>query len=258
MNAITRIQKGNPLIHCITNIVVANFQANGLLAIGASPVMADAIEEVDEMTGIASGLLINIGTLNARSVEAMIRAGKRANQVGIPVVLDPVGVGATSYRLNTVRDLLAEVSIQVLRCNVGELAAIANKPWEAKGVDSGQGDLDVVNTARVVAKEYNCIVAVSGEIDIVTDGERVVEINGGDARMPLVTGSGCLLSAVCCSAVATAEGDDFKAVVEVLQFYKRIGEYAGRNSIGVGDFAVHILNGLELLSRREEVEWYKW
>ncbi|TQR20847.1 hydroxyethylthiazole kinase [Psychrobacillus vulpis] len=257
MNTITRIRKGNPLIHCITNIVVANFKANGLLAVGASPVMADAIEEVEEMTGIASGLLINIGTLHARSVEAMKLAGKRANQVGIPLVLDPVGAGATSYRLNTVREILEEVNIQVLRCNVGELAAIANSPWEAKGVDSGKGELDVVFTAQEVAKKYNCIVAVSGEVDIVTDGKQVEEIIGGDARMPLVTGSGCLLSALCCSAVATTEKDDFQAVVDVMHFYKRIGEYAGRNSIGAGDFAVHILNGLDLLSKREEVEWSK-
>lgn len=257
MNTITRIRKGNPLIHCITNIVVANFQANGLLAIGASPVMADAVEEVSEMTGIASGLLINIGTLHAQSVESMKLAGKRANQLGIPVVLDPVGVGATFYRLNTVRKLLDEVSIQVLRCNVGELAAIANKPWEAKGVDSGQGEIDVVNTAREVAKTYNCIVSVSGEVDIVTDGERVVEIKGGDARMSLVTGSGCLLSAVCCSAVAVAEVDDFQAIVEVMHFYKRVGEYAGGNATGIGDFAVHLLNGLDSLSREVDVKWSK-
>lgn len=126
------IRQQQPLIHCITNYVVANFQANGLLALGASPVMADDSHEVEEMVAIAEALLINIGTLNDRTKEAMLLAGKKANTLGIPVILDPVGAGATVYRKETVHQLLTDIQFAVIRCNKGELAALVNVEWQQK------------------------------------------------------------------------------------------------------------------------------
>lgn len=248
MSTLHHIRDNNPLIHCITNYVTANFVANGLLAIGASPVMADAIEEINEMTAMASGLLLNIGTLNSRTVQSMLAAGKRANAKKIPVVLDPVGVGATSYRKETVRSLLDEVSVAVIRGNAGELAAIADVPWEAKGVDSGTGYVDIVSLAKSAAIKYGCVVAVTGAVDVVTDGVRHIEIAGGDARMPNITGSGCLLSALCCAGAAVVSGGSYyTAVAEVMAFYKRVGEYAGERSAAIGNFGVEVLNGIQQL-----------
>lgn len=248
MKYLNRIQQKQPLIHCMTNYVVANFQANGLLAIGASPVMADSKDEVQEMTGLASGLLLNIGTLNQRTVEAMLLAGKQANSMDIPVVLDPVGAGATTFRKQTTLKMLRELNITLLRCNGGELAAIAGKEWTTKGVDSGYGEGDLKNIAEEIANRYQCLVAVTGKEDILTDGNRTIAIPGGDAHMTCITGSGCLLSALCCAFLSVAENEFFEAVSEGLTFYKRVGEYAGRQADNLGGFAVEIINGITVLS----------
>ena len=168
-NLLAKLRVEQPLIHCITNIVVANFQANGLLALGASPVMADAIEEAAEIAAVSSATVLNIGTLKRDTVEAIVLAGKSAVKHGSPVVLDPVGAGATTFRKESVQRILNEVDVTLIRCNAGELAAIAGVDWQAKGVDAGQGDADIEEIAKNVAVKYNCLVAVSGTIDIVTD-----------------------------------------------------------------------------------------
>ncbi|UOO88360.1 hydroxyethylthiazole kinase [Vitreoscilla massiliensis] len=245
--SLNHIRRHAPLVHCISNIVVANFKANGLLAIGASPVMADAPEEVAQMVAIAGALSINMGTLNSESVKAMLAAGKAANALGTPVVFDPVGAGATEFRRQTVRELMREVKHTVLRCNVGELAAVAEVPWQQKGVDSGDGDLAVVEVAKQVAQRYGVVVAVTGETDIVTDGERVSEISGGSALTPLVTGTGCLLSAVVAAGLVGSD-DAYTATVAVLQDYKRVAEIAAAQSTQVGDFQIGFLNALQQVS----------
>lgn len=244
------IRKKQPLVHCITNYVVSNVTANGLLAIGASPVMADEVNEVEEMVSIANGLLLNIGTLNERTLNAMIVAGKKANEKNIPVVLDPVGVGATSYRKEAVEQIIHEVRIDVLRCNIGELAAIANVPWTAKGVDSGEGIMDIASIAKNTAKQLNCIVVVTGAIDYVTDGVSSYQIGGGDERATQITGAGCLLSAICAGALAL-EGNKLENIEHVLKDYKKVGEYASKAS-HMGSFQVEFLNGLDVISRGEQ------
>ena len=133
-----RVREKNPLIHNITNIVVANFSANGLLALGASPVMADAVEEVSDMAQVSNAVVLNMGTLNRETVEAMMVAGKSANQYGIPVILDPVGVGATSYRTEVAKRLLQEVKFAIIRGNAAEIANLIGEKWEIKGVDAGK------------------------------------------------------------------------------------------------------------------------
>lgn len=143
-----KVREKGPLVHNITNIVVANDSANGLLAIGASPIMASAKEEMAELAKMADVLVINIGTLDGELVEAMKIAGRAANVAGTPVVLDPVGVGATSYRRKVVQELLSEIKFAAIRGNAGELAAIAGEVWEAKGVDAGVGSADVLTIAE--------------------------------------------------------------------------------------------------------------
>ncbi|MFB1083407.1 hydroxyethylthiazole kinase [Jeotgalibacillus sp. JSM ZJ347] len=239
---IKQLREKKPLVHCITNYVVANFQANGMLALGASPVMGDELEEVEELTSIADALSLNIGTLNKRSVESMIHAGRAANKTGIPVVLDPVGAGATSYRLSAIDEILKGVKITALRCNAGELAAIMRRDWSAKGVDAGEGDADLTSIALEAARTYNLIIAVTGAVDIVTDGEVVHEIQAGRQIMSSVTGMGCLLSSVTAAFLTVEQSVD--AVAEAVQFYGEAGEKAAAVSYRPGSFKTAFLDAV--------------
>ncbi|CAM3696724.1 hydroxyethylthiazole kinase [Marinicrinis lubricantis] len=245
-----QIRKQNPLIHCITNYVVANFQANGLLAIGASPVMADGEDEVESMVQLASALSINIGTLNSNTFAAMMKAGVRAGELNIPVVLDPVGAGATDYRKETVFALLDKVKFTVVRCNIGELAAIAKEDWQQKGVDSGDGSLDVPSAAKQAARQYNCIFIVTGEQDFITDGTEERWIRGGHKQMTEVTGTGCLLSAMCAAVIALG-GNHFENLSALLSCYKQIAEAAYLRASGLGAFQSAVLDELHARSQGE-------
>ncbi|PSL36398.1 hydroxyethylthiazole kinase [Planomicrobium soli] len=258
---IDELRKRKPVVHCITNHVVSNFQANGLLAIGASPIMGEAPEEAAELASLAGALSLNIGTLNAMSLQSMLIAGKAANEQNIPVVLDPVGVGATRFRKDAVTKILNEVTIAVLRCNAGELAAIAGADWQSKGVDAGEGRADVDELARQVAAQLGMIVAVTGSVDIVTDGERFAEIPFGDAVMTSVTGTGCLLSAVVAAFLAIKPEDAFSATVVAMQYYAIAGERASAGAKLPGTFQTAFLDELnqfeqseidKMLKRKEE------
>ena len=238
------INERKPLVHCMTNTVVANFTANGLLAIGASPVMADAIDEMDEMVALADCLLINIGTLNVRTVTAMKRAVKNANAKGIPVVLDPVGAGATSYRLETARYFLEHARVTLLRCNAGELAAIAGVNWQARGVDSGEGDASIDVLAKEVAARYRCLVIVTGEQDVLTGGEQLAYARGGHVNVTKITGTGCLLSAICAAMLASST-DPLHDLQQLLTEYKQAAENA---FAPIGTFQLQFLNELERIA----------
>lgn len=252
MELIQRLRIEQPLVHCITNFVVANFQANGLLAMGVSPVMADAIEEAEDIAKIASCSILNIGTLKQQTVDAMILAGNSARAAGNPVVLDPVGAGATPFRKASVLRVLNEVDVTLIRCNAGELAAIADVPWNAKGVDAGEGNADIEYIAKKVALDYNCLVAVSGKEDFITDGHDSLTIVGGHPTMTLITGMGCLLSSVVGAFLAVGNERPLEAAADALSFYKRAGEAAANASRGPGDFAVNFLNILHTLDRENQ------
>lgn len=230
-----------PLVHCITNYVVANFTANGLLAIGASPVMADAIEEAAEMASHAQALLLNIGTLNERTIRSMIAAGQSANKHQVPVVIDPVGAGATNFRSQTTRALLQQLKVSLIRCNSGELASIAGVSWQSKGVDSGSGEGDVAQIAKSIANKFQCFVIVTGKQDVLTDGERIEQIVGGHEKITRVTGSGCLLSAICAAMLASSN-DPFEDLKSLLSEYKQVSELSYAS---IGTFQQNLLNQLE-------------
>ncbi|MET3574291.1 hydroxyethylthiazole kinase [Bhargavaea ullalensis] len=242
-----RVRAQRPLVHCITNIVVANFQANGLLALGASPVMADSPEEVGEMARAASCTVLNIGTLHSDSLHSMELAGKAAAGAGRPVVLDPVGAGATSFRREAVRRILGNLDVTLIRCNAGELAAIAAEDWQASGVDAGSGKMDVRAVAERTAREHGCLVAVTGKVDYVTDGMKTFRIEGGHELLSRVTGTGCLLSAVCGAFIAAAGDSKLEAVAEALKFYKTAGELAAAGVQGPGTFGTAFIDQLYLL-----------
>ena len=238
---LSKIREQNPLIHNITNIVAANFSANGLLALGAAPLMSANIEEMVEGPKISQALVINIGTLIGKEREAMLLAGKTANSIGIPVVLDPVGVGATRYRQETVH--------QLMRGNAGELATIAGEDWQAKGVDAGQGKTNLQEVAQRVAQRYNCTVLISGEVDIISNGKQTAIIHNGTPLFPKVTASGCLLSAVCAAFLAVDEGKHFSATIEACAAYTIAGEIAAKNlTTQVGQFQIRLLDELSALT----------
>lgn len=243
---LSKIKQTAPLIHCITNYVAANFSANGLLAVGASPIMADEIKEVTEVVSSAEGLLINIGTINDCTMKSMLVAGMKANELDIPVVLDPVGAGATDYRKEAVLRLLKEIKFKLIRCNAGELAAIAGEEWKVKGVDSGEGILHPSTIAQKVALKYECLVVVTGETDYVTNGEIEYTINGGNETATHITGTGCLLSAICTASLASSnKEDDLEVLAATLKDYKHAAELCTDKA---GSFAVEFMNNLQKIA----------
>jgi len=198
-----QVRRTRPLVHNITNYVTVNDCANILLACGGSPIMADEAEEAAEITSVCGGLNINIGTLNKRTVSAMLIAGRRANELGHPVVLDPVGVGASKLRTETALELLKQIRFAAIRGNMSEVKTLANGSGTTQGVDADVADsVDEGNLAEAVAfaasyaRKIGSIVAITGAIDIVTDGERTYCVRNGNPLMSLVTGTGCQLSAM--------------------------------------------------------------
>ena len=244
--SLARLRELKPLVHQITNYVVMNETANATLALGALPVMAHAPEEVEEMAGFAGALVLNIGTLSSHWVEAMLIAGRAANARGVPVVLDPVGAGATSYRTETSRRILGEVDVAVLRGNAGEIAALVGVEAEMRGVESIGGVSDVAALAREAARTLGVVASVTGPVDHVSDGERSAAIANGDPMLATITGTGCMSSAVTGCFAAVAESP-FDAAVEALVAFGVAGEDAARDAKGPGSFHVNLYDALAAL-----------
>jgi hydroxyethylthiazole kinase len=240
------LRERKPLVHQITNYVVMNETANATLALGALPVMAHAREEVEEMVGLAGALVINIGTLSPAWVEAMVAAGRAANARGIPVVLDPVGAGATRYRTETAKRILTEVDVAVLRGNAGEVATLLGVAAEVRGVESIGAGGDPGDLARDAARALAVVASVTGPIDHVSDGERVTKVANGDAMLATVTGTGCMSSAVTGCFVAVA-ASPFDAAVEALVAFGVAGEDAARDAKGPGTFHANLYDALAAL-----------
>jgi len=240
------LRERKPLVHQITNYVVMNETANATLALGALPVMAHAREEVEEMVGLADALVINIGTLSPPWVEAMIAAGRAANARGVPVVVDPVGAGATGYRTETAKRILTEVDVAVLRGNAGEVATLLGVSAEVRGVESIGAGGEPAELARDAARALAVVASVTGPVDHVSDGERVAKVANGDAMLATVTGTGCMSSAVtgCFLAVAASP---FDAAVEALVAFGVAGEDAARDAKGPGTFHANLYDALAAL-----------
>lgn len=237
------IREKHPLIHNITNYVVMNNTANALLAIGASPVMAHALEEMEEMTSIASALVLNIGTLSPSWVEAMAAAGKVAARRSIPIILDPVGAGATSYRTGVALSLLKEVKPSIIRGNGSEISSLLNASAKTNGVDSTLSSASVIDVARELACEYGVVVSVSGSSDFITDGKQVIEVKNGHPLMAKVTGLGCTASSLT-GAFAAIQPDYFSAAVHAMITMGIAGEKAAARAKGPGSLQLEFLDAL--------------
>jgi hydroxyethylthiazole kinase len=240
---IQRIREEAPLIHNITNYVVMNTTANALLAIGASPVMAHAVEEVEEMSGLARALVVNIGTLSMPWIEAMIKAGKEANRRKVPVVLDPVGSGATQFRTITAQKLLLEIHPAIIRGNASEIQSLLRSGPGTKGVDSRHLPDEVLDDARELSRAAGCVVSVSGPVDMIVEGNSVVRVANGHPMMSRVTGMGCTASAIT-GAFAAVNLSPFEATAYAMAVMGIAGEIAAERSAGPGSFQLNLLDAL--------------
>jgi hydroxyethylthiazole kinase len=240
---LVRIREEKPLIHNITNYVVMNFTANTLLAMGASPVMAHAPNEVEEMVSLARALVINIGTLSDPGIDAMLLAGKKANAKGLPIVFDPVGSGATSLRTGTTRRIVQDLKLAIIRGNASEILSIGSSGTVTKGVDSLHDVDQVAEMAKATARQTGAVVAVTGKVDLITDGTRVIRCRNGHALMGHVTGMGCAATATI-AAFAAVTPDAMEAAAAGLAFFGLAGEMAAATAQAPGSFMIALIDSL--------------
>lgn len=237
------VREKSPLIHNITNYVVMNNTANALLAIGASPVMAHSIDEVVEMAGIASALVLNIGTLDAEWVESMLLAGKTASEKNIPIVFDPVGAGATSYRTKVCKQIIEECKPSIIRGNASEILALCHANSQTKGVDSTASSDSALDSAKALALLTRSVVVISGPTDYITDGIEVNTVENGNPMMARVTGMGCTSTAVV-AAFAAINTNLMEAATHGMAVMSIAGEIAAFRSPGTGSLQVNFLDEL--------------
>jgi hydroxyethylthiazole kinase len=237
------LRERRPLVHQITNYVVMNETANATLALGALPVMAHAPQEVEEMAVAAGALVLNIGTLSDSWVEAMLLGGRAANGAGVPIVLDPVGAGATRYRTATARRLLDELEIAVLRGNAAEIATLAGREAEIRGVES-VGAAAGPELARAAAKALGCVASVTGPVDHVSNGEREYAVANGHELLGTVTGTGCMATAITGCFLAVRKDEPLEAATEALVAFGVAAEDAAVNVHGPGTFHAALYDAL--------------
>jgi hydroxyethylthiazole kinase len=242
--SLRELRARKPLIHQITNYVVMNETANATLALGALPVMAHAREEVEEMVGLASALVLNIGTLSEHWIDAMLLAGRAANERGVPVVLDPVGAGATRYRTDTAKRLLDELRIAVVRGNAGEVATLVGVDAEVRGVESIGEAADPGELARAAARELGVAAAVTGPVDHVSDGDQIVGVANGHELLGAVSGTGCMATAITGCFLAVKRDAPLEAAAEALVAFGVGGEDAARTARGPGTFHAGLYDAL--------------
>lgn len=253
-HALDNVRATMPLVHNITNYVTVNDCANALLAIGASPIMSDEPNDVGDIASICGGLTLNIGTLNLRSVEGMFVAGETASKLGHPIVLDPVGAGASALRTRTAGDLLDKLAVSVIRGNMSEVKALAGGASTTRGVDVCPDDAvteDNLTASAVFARDFaaktGAVVAITGAIDIVADAERAYAIRNGSPLMGRITGAGCMLSCLCTAYAVANPVAPLDAMVAAVAGMGLAGQIAqGRMSgyDGNGSFRTYLLDAL--------------
>ena len=247
-SALRDLRERRPLVHQITNYVVMNETANATLALGALPVMAHAPEEVEELASIAGALVLNIGTLSRHWVDAMLLAGKAANAAGVPIVLDPVGVGATTLRTETAKRILSEVDVAILRGNSAEVAALAGIEAEIRGVEAIGAEAGNAAIARAAAERLGIVASVTGPVDHVADGSRALAVRNGDPLLATITGSGCMSTALTGCFAAVRRDAPLDAAAYALAALGVAGEDAARTAKGPGTFHAGLYDALYALT----------
>ncbi len=248
--SLDKVRQNSPLVHCITNYVAMNFNANALLAIGASPVMSHAKEEMADMTAIASSLVLNIGTLDEQWVEGIFAAGHSMSLIGRPIVLDPVGSGATPYRTNICRRIIAECKPTIIRGNGSEIMSLVDAEVLSKGVDSSVSSDLALEAAKVLAKNSGAVVVISGQTDYITDGERVETITNGSTMMTAVTAMGCTATVVVAAFAAVCDSA-FDAALYAMALMGVAGERAASISAAPATLQLNFLDTLYSITSEE-------
>lgn len=264
--AMKNVRKTCPLTHCITNYVTVNSCANALLAVGAAPIMADDIDEAADIASISSALVINIGTLNSRTIKSMVKAGEAANAKGIPVVLDPVGAGASALRNKAVAELMEKVKFTVIRGNISEIKNVYDGSGKAHGVDVDLADADtspedLAVFAKELSRRTGAVIAITGKVDVVANGEKAALISNGSPRLSAITGSGCMLSAITGAYVGGNKDNVWEAVTAVTALMGLSGEVAAakadKQGVGLGSFNVFLMDALSQIDETRLKEGMK-
>ncbi|MCT4604634.1 MAG: hydroxyethylthiazole kinase [Marinisporobacter sp.] len=256
--SLENLKKNPPLVHHITNYVTVNDCANIVLAAGGSPLMADDYEEVEDIVAISSVLYINIGTLNKRTIESMIKAGKKANEKGIPVILDPVGVGASQLRNEAIRKLMENVQFSVIKGNMSEMKALYTHAKNTGGVDVQEEHMihdhnldENIEFVKGVARKFKCIIAITGVIDIISDGEKTCFVRNGHAMMAKITGTGCMTGSVIATFCASNKENYLEAAITAITAMGICGELAHEKvmarSEGSSSFRTYLIDAMSLM-----------
>lgn len=253
---IAKIRSKSPLIHNITNYVVMNNTANALLALGASPVMAHAIEELNEMIKAASALVINIGTLDKQWISSMYEALNASREYNTPIVLDPVGAGATKLRTKTVVHLMDKRQPNIVCGNGSEIISVAGARHQTKGVDSISSSDDAIEAGEMIAKEYDTVVIISGKTDYIISKDKKIKVNNGVEMMGRITGMGCTCSALA-GAFLSVNDSSIDAAIGTMVSLGIAGEIAARKASGPGTLQVYILDALYNLDKKSILDRIK-
>lgn len=249
-NDVIAIREKAPLVHNITNFVVMNNTANALLALGASPVMAHAEEEVEDMTTISGALVINIGTLSGSWVSSMEKAMRKAKELGKPIVLDPVGAGATVYRTETARRMIKDFAPSIIRGNGSEIMALCSDNVSTKGVDSADSSNAALQSAKILSESSKSTVCISGEVDYIISEKANYAIANGHVMMPKVTGLGCTATALC-GAFAAVNSDFGMAAAHAMAVMGIAGEIGAEKSNGPASLQMNFVDALYNLSEKD-------
>ncbi|QWQ38932.1 hydroxyethylthiazole kinase [Gemella sp. zg-570] len=241
--AIKKVRETKPLIEQVTNYVTINDCANVTLAIGASPVMGDAYDEVDQMTKIANALVLNFGIISSESLKTMIKAGKTANENNIPIVFDPVGIGATPFRNETVIEFLNQVHVSIIKGNASEIMALAGVNVKTKGVDSSVESTEAIDAAIFIARKYRCVCTVTGKVDIITDGINIIKIQNESDSLAYITGTGCMIASLIGSYVGANKNPLISSVAGVLTM-SLSGEIANNETKGIAAYKEEVMNNI--------------
>ncbi|UQS82045.1 hydroxyethylthiazole kinase [Bombilactobacillus folatiphilus] len=264
LSLLNKLREVNPVILNLSNFVTVQDVANGLNALGASPIMSEEIAETDEMVKICNAVALNLGAFTQAQITHLRAMGKQANQAHKPVVLDPVAVAAITYRKQVALELLNQFQVNVIRGNAGEIAALAGFDWQAHGIDAGGGSSDLTKIAQVAAQKFHCTILLSGATDIITDGQRVTKVSNGTPLFATHVGSGDMLSSIVAAFLAVADGDDFQAAAVAALVFACIGELTAsqEKKMGSGTFIMRLLDQLQFttieqitkIARYREVE----
>lgn len=268
---IKNIRNKKPIVHCITNYVTANDCANAVLAIGSSPIMADEECEVEDILSLSSCLVINIGTINSNKIKAVLKACEFANKINKPIVLDPVGVSACAFRKDIIKELLDKVHFTVIKGNLTEINTLSNFAIKSGGVDVSKNDVitenninDICKSVQKLSEKLDCIIAVTGEKDIVAYKNNIAVISNGVSAMSKITGTGCMLSAICGAFISTDINNAFESTISSICCMGICGQraYSLTAEKGTGSMRVELINQLSLftdsiLQEEKKVEYRK-